>query len=118
VAELGGRLSSRELNDWTAYAAVEPFGEEQANRRAALIAHTIAAANTPKGKKPPSVEDFLGVLRPAEKRVQTADELRSGLIAQANRTRRAHRGGDAGKTAGRTRDGRQRVQPGDQSGQE
>jgi len=57
--ELLARLDSRELTEWRAYATVEPFGEERADRRAALIC--MVMANLQKGKKQPAFEldDFM-----------------------------------------------------------
>jgi len=39
------RISSHELAEWQAYAQVEPFGDERADLRAAIIACTIANAH-------------------------------------------------------------------------
>jgi hypothetical protein len=84
VAELGERMSSTELNDWLAYGAVEPFGEEQADRRAALVCAALVAVNTPKGKTPkPDAAGFLAMLRPTEKPKQTPEQLKAAFAARA-----------------------------------
>lgn len=58
VAELLQRISSRELTEWMALAEIEPFGEERADWRAAMIAATFA--NTLRGEREPyPVSDFL-----------------------------------------------------------
>jgi hypothetical protein len=59
--ELLARMPSRELTDWMVYAAVEPFGEERADYRAALVASVIANVNRDANKHPQPfpVEDFL-----------------------------------------------------------
>jgi hypothetical protein len=41
-----------------AYYKLEPFGEERADLRAALICYVLACINSPKGKKP-KITDFL-----------------------------------------------------------
>lgn len=43
VAELGDRMSSRELSEWMAYYQIEPWGEERADLRQAMT--TSATAN-------------------------------------------------------------------------
>lgn len=42
VAELEETLSSRELSEWIAFYAMEPFGEQRADLRSAIIAATVA----------------------------------------------------------------------------
>lgn len=61
VSELLNRTSSRELTEWMAYAGLEPWGEERADLRMAIIASTIANANRDpkKRRKPFKPEDFL-----------------------------------------------------------
>lgn len=49
-------MSSREVSEWQAYEAIEPFGERRADYRAASICHVIALAN---GAKDVELEDFL-----------------------------------------------------------
>lgn len=83
-------MSSRELRDWEVYGAIEPFGEEQDNRRAALLAHVIVAVNTQKGKKAPDPDVFLRMLRPddspdAQRMGQTPEELAVTFAAAAQR---------------------------------
>lgn len=54
VAELGERMSSRELSEWMAYYEVEPFGDERGDLRSGVIAATIANVNRdPKQRKKP-----------------------------------------------------------------
>ena len=47
--ELLARISSRELTEWMAYYALEPFGEVQDEYRAALVASMVA--NTARDEK-------------------------------------------------------------------
>ncbi len=54
VEELLHRISSRELAEWMAFYSLEPFGEERADLRAAIIATTVAnAARDPKRRRRP-----------------------------------------------------------------
>ncbi len=48
-AEMLARISSRELSEWMAYYSLEPWGEMQAEYRAALITSMIA--NTARDEK-------------------------------------------------------------------
>lgn len=47
------------MTEWIAYYQLEPFGEERADMRAAIIASTIANVNRSKGQKAYKVEDFM-----------------------------------------------------------
>jgi hypothetical protein len=59
VSELLGRISSRELSEWTVYNSLEPFTSETDFLGAAIVAQTIVAVNTTKGHKVPTVQEFL-----------------------------------------------------------
>ncbi len=63
VDALLASLSSRQISEWMAYFALEPFGEERADLRAALIACLIANANRDEKKRPTPfrVEEFMPV---------------------------------------------------------
>lgn len=77
-------MSARELVEWTIYAQTRPFGEEQEDRRAALIAHTVASVFG--GKKAPDLNKFLAALRPEPPaEPQSADDLRARMLGLANR---------------------------------
>jgi hypothetical protein len=54
-------MSSKEFSEWMAYAQLEPFGEERADLRMAILASLIANANRdPKKKSSPyEVSDFM-----------------------------------------------------------
>lgn len=52
VQELLARISSRELAEWAAYFSLEPFGEERADLRSAIVAATMAnTARDPKKRR-------------------------------------------------------------------
>lgn len=59
--ELLQRMSSRELSEWMAYYAVEPWGEVQAEYRSALVASMVAntARDPEKRKSPFEAEEFM-----------------------------------------------------------
>ena len=61
VAELGERMSSRELTEWMLYAGLEPFGADADDARNAINTATItnAVIATAGGKKQVKVEQFL-----------------------------------------------------------
>jgi hypothetical protein len=59
VEELSGRMSSRELSEWAAYFAIEPFGEERADLRAGIVASTIANVHAGRKGKPFAPVDFM-----------------------------------------------------------
>jgi hypothetical protein len=48
-----------EFAEWMAFYRLEPFGEQRADYRAALICKILADINTPKGKPRAKVSDFL-----------------------------------------------------------
>lgn len=73
-------MSSMEFTRWIAYSRVEPWGEERADYRAALICKTMADINTPKGKQPMKLEDFL-LKFDRERPTQTTEEM-IGTVAQ------------------------------------
>ena len=61
VAEAQSRISSREFAEWMAFYRLEPFGEERADLRMAILAAVIANANRdPKQRKQPyEPKDFM-----------------------------------------------------------
>ncbi|MFE0720249.1 DUF4035 domain-containing protein [Streptomyces rochei] len=60
VRQLLAETGARELAEWRAYEQMSgPLGGARGDVQAALVAAAIAAVNTPKGKRPPSVSDFM-----------------------------------------------------------
>lgn len=54
------RMPYRVLMEWYAYAALEPFGEERADLRAAMVAATVAnCMGRKKGQKAFKLTDFM-----------------------------------------------------------
>jgi len=81
VNELLSRVDSHELSEWVAYAQVEPFGEDRADLRSAIIACTfanmMAAAWGKKGHKGFKITDFLPNFEPPRK--QSLKEMENVL---------------------------------------
>jgi hypothetical protein len=59
VEELLARISSRELTEWMAYFAIDPFGEERADLRAGIVASTLVNVNRGKRGKAAKPRDFM-----------------------------------------------------------
>lgn len=59
MAELKVRLGSRELQDWEAYYAVEPWGQMRDNMHAGMLASILANQNRKRGARAMTYEDFL-----------------------------------------------------------
>ena len=66
-------MSAQEFAEWIAYSQVEPWGEQRADLRAALICKILADINAPKGKAAPKLEDFM--LKFERKEAQTTDQM-------------------------------------------
>jgi hypothetical protein len=88
VRELEYRMTAREMDEWRAYARIEPFGEERDDLRMGTIAATVAnsAPFRKKGSKAfkPSdfFPDFEGAAKRAEpKKPMTPDETADYLAA-------------------------------------
>jgi hypothetical protein len=75
-------MSAHEYAEWIAFSRIEPWGEERADYRAALICKVLADINTPKGKQPMKLTDFL-LKFDQEKPTQSTEEM-IGTVAQIN----------------------------------
>lgn len=60
-----------------AFSQVEPFGEERADWRSAIVACIVANANRGKDQKPFEVSDFMPKFDPPKE--QTEDEMKMFL---------------------------------------
>jgi len=82
VREMLGRIDSRELSEWVAYASIEPFGEKRQDLRFAKLAGTIVevvkAAVGAKGE-PSKIEDFMLKFDPPKQ--QSVDNMKARLRA-------------------------------------
>lgn len=59
VAELGQRMSSRELSEWMAYYQIEPFGEEVADLRHGIQTATMVNLQMDRKSKQVKPSDFM-----------------------------------------------------------
>lgn len=59
MAELKQRMGSRELLDWEAYYAIEPWGQLRDNMHSGMIAAMLANQNRKRGTRALTYEDFL-----------------------------------------------------------
>lgn len=69
-------LTSRQFAEWIEYYGLEPFGEERADLRSAIVACTMANGWRGKGQSPSRPLDFMPYAR---KREQTPDEIKREL---------------------------------------
>jgi len=73
--------------EWSAYDAVEPFGEERADLRCAIIAQVVASSIPTKNKKRFKVKDFMPSFEKQAKRhsgrKQTTEQMRATFLAFA-----------------------------------
>jgi hypothetical protein len=69
------QLSARELDDWRAFYAVEPWGAWRENLHAGLVASTIANVNRAKGSKAFSAMDFM-----LKERDSSADQIKTAQV--------------------------------------
>lgn len=84
------------------YDRVEPFGSMRDNLHAAMIALLIRAANTPRGRPMPKLEDFL-IMDPKERQERNVSDMVQTLRAVAipRRKREKTRHGNRSSVAGR-----------------
>ena len=66
-------ISAKQLQSWMAYYDIEPFGEERADLRSAIVACQIVNVNIPKGKKRFKPGDFMPDFKP--KKQQSVKEM-------------------------------------------
>lgn len=59
VGEMMERMDARELDEWAAYYAVEPWGEAPAYWRNGLACSLIANALRGKDQRPFEISDFI-----------------------------------------------------------
>ena len=72
MAELLGRISSRELTEWMAFSQLEPFGADAGFLGHAITSRTVANVNRPKGQKAYEVKDFMPNY---ERKKQSVEEM-------------------------------------------
>lgn len=73
LAQLERDMTAAEFMEWCAYYTIEPWGEERADLRAAIVAATVANGNRGKKQKPYKVEDFMPKFGPDAGRKKMSD---------------------------------------------
>jgi hypothetical protein len=92
VAELLGRISSRELTEWMAFGQLEPFGRRAEYTGHAVVASTIANVNRGKDQEPYEIEDFI-----PKRAKKKEDQTEAQMIAMAAMWTTAYGGKDKRK---------------------
>lgn len=83
VAELLDRTDSKEISEWIAFYSIEPFGEERADLRSAIIASTMANMWRGKGQRAFTVKDFMPQFDPKPKQsIETMKAIAKGIASQ------------------------------------
>jgi len=91
-------MTCREVQEWRAYNEIEPFGEERADLRAAIIARTVAAYLTGHNFK---IADFMPDFD-IKNQAQTEDEM-LGRLKLAVKIAEAKKGESNGQPDGSCR---------------
>ena len=54
-------MSAKQLREWMEFYRIDPWSEERADIRAAIVAHTVAVSSgaSRKDKRPMKIEDFM-----------------------------------------------------------
>jgi hypothetical protein len=86
VAQLQRQMSSSEFSEWMAYYSIEPFGEERADWRGALVPYMLACFMRKKGRKPRFEEFMLSTQMDAEpKKAESTKTMMAKLKGIASR---------------------------------
>lgn len=59
VRELERRMPSAELTEWMAFYTIDPFGDQRADMRSAIISSTLANCHRDKDRKAFQYTDFM-----------------------------------------------------------
>ena len=75
VSEMLGRMDSTELAEWMAYDRIEPFGDQRADLRSAILCQQILAPYLKEGAKLPDLKRFMPFVEqePEEEQGLTGD---------------------------------------------
>jgi hypothetical protein len=76
VGSLTRRLTAKQFLDWEHYDAIEPFGDDRADMRAASIVQMLYNINRGKGQKALTLKDFMLTFKEAApKKEKTWQEM-------------------------------------------
>lgn len=90
MREAQARCDAREFVEWIAIYRQDPWSEERADARAAIVAATIANVNRPKGRRPHRMQEFMLQYKRPRKR-QSMAEMKSILMAAAQAAQKCRR---------------------------
>ena len=80
VSQLLSNIDSKELSEWMAFFQAEPFGEQRADLRSALISCVMANAWRGKKQKAFKLDDFILNFEPPKKMdVEDMKQILKGL---------------------------------------
>ncbi len=87
VDALLARLTSWQISEWMAFYAIEPFGEQRADLRAAIVAMVMANAtrDEKKRREPFSIDDFMPKFDQESKPAQTWQQQKALMMALTKR---------------------------------
>ena len=77
-------MSATEFAEWKAFYQLSPFGPWRDNYHAAMIAHILAAANTPSKRRKPRFQSFF-YQSPSAQRDKHRDNVINFFRARAER---------------------------------
>jgi len=72
IGELEAALSSAEYAEWQAYYQIDPFDDQRADLRFAMLASMVAAIG---GVKRPKFKDYMLFPERSEQKVQTSSQI-------------------------------------------
>jgi hypothetical protein len=78
VEEMLAQMSTEQLHDWMAYAEADPFTEQRADWRAAMVASTVANAFRGKQQRSFQPSDFMPKFG-ERRRIMTAEQMKAIL---------------------------------------
>jgi hypothetical protein len=74
------RVPSKLISEWIEYARLEPFGEERADLRSAIVAATMANLWRGKGSKAAKAEDFMPTFdTPQQSEPQDLEDMKRAM---------------------------------------
>lgn len=86
-------MTSRQFAEWLAYSNVEPFGEQRADLRSAIIACVTANVWRGKGQKALKPEDFMPFRENPEKaEVQQTMQQQQNIFERINKAAQGRKG--------------------------
>jgi hypothetical protein len=82
VDEMLASISSQQLEEWAIFSQLEPFGGQQEDLRAGIMAAVVANSNPYRAKGSPALkpEDLFPSLRPKGLQVQSLSEMKASAM--------------------------------------